>query len=95
MLATLHAVATTTTLRTVAGGVNVHQSTLQDRPADAEAVLGRPVRTPRGRLRLYLAPTLRHLAAAAEPTGRPYESPPSSGKSSMPYRRARADITVR
>ncbi len=62
MLATLHAVATTASLRAAAGGVNVHHSTLQDRLTHAEAVLGWPVRTPRGRLRLHLALTLRHLA---------------------------------
>ncbi|MDX2809012.1 helix-turn-helix domain-containing protein, partial [Streptomyces scabiei] len=62
MLATLHAVATTASLRAAAGGVNVHHSTLQDRLTHAEAVLGWPVRTPRGRLRLQLALTLRHLA---------------------------------
>ncbi|MGW1674313.1 helix-turn-helix domain-containing protein [Streptomyces sp. NPDC002324] len=62
MLATLHAVATTASLRAAATGVNVHHSTLQDRLTHAEALLGWPVRTPRGRLRLHLALTLRHLA---------------------------------
>lgn len=62
MLATLHAVATTASLRSAAIGVNVHHSTLQDRLTHAEALLGWPVRTPRGRLRLHLALTLRHLA---------------------------------
>ncbi|MDX3618271.1 helix-turn-helix domain-containing protein [Streptomyces europaeiscabiei] len=62
MLATLHSVATTASLRAAATGVNVHHSTLQDRLAHAEALLGWPVRTPQGRLRLHLALTMRHLA---------------------------------
>ncbi|WP_216589321.1 helix-turn-helix domain-containing protein [Streptomyces brasiliscabiei] len=62
MLATLHAVASTASLRAAAGDVNVHHSTLQDRLTHAEALLGWPVRTPRGRLRLHLALTMRHLA---------------------------------
>ncbi|MFE7761070.1 helix-turn-helix domain-containing protein [Streptomyces sp. NPDC057438] len=61
MLATLHAVATTASLRAAATGVNVHHSTLQDRLTHAEALLGWPVRTPQGRLRLHLALTMRHL----------------------------------
>ncbi|UUU26500.1 helix-turn-helix domain-containing protein [Streptomyces sp. DSM 40750] len=62
MLATLHAVASTASLRAAATGINVHHSTLQDRLTHAEALLGWPVRTPRGRLRLHLALTMRHLA---------------------------------
>ncbi|WP_326574367.1 helix-turn-helix domain-containing protein [Streptomyces sp. NBC_00481] len=62
MLATLHAVASTASLRAAAVGVNVHHSTLQDRLTHAEALLGWPVRTPQGRLRLHLALTMRHLA---------------------------------
>ena len=42
--------------------MNVHHSTLQDRLIHAEALLGWPVRTPQGRLRLHLALTMRHLA---------------------------------
>ncbi|WNZ07048.1 helix-turn-helix domain-containing protein [Streptomyces sp. 11x1] len=62
MLATLHAVASTASLRSAATAVNVHHSTLQDRLIHAEALLGWPVRTPQGRLRLHLALTMRHLA---------------------------------
>ncbi|ULR54970.1 helix-turn-helix domain-containing protein [Streptomyces deccanensis] len=62
MLATLHAVASTSSLRSAATAVNVHHSTLQDRLIHAEALLGWPVRTPQGRLRLQLALTMRHLA---------------------------------
>ncbi|WP_200308595.1 helix-turn-helix domain-containing protein [Streptomyces adelaidensis] len=62
MLATLQAVASTASLRAAATGINVHHSTLQDRLAQAETLLGWPVRTPRGRLRLQLALTMRHLA---------------------------------
>jgi hypothetical protein len=62
LLATLDAVASTTSLRAAAAEINVHHSTLQDRLAHAEHLLGWPVRTPRGRFRLQLALTLRHLA---------------------------------
>ncbi|MGW0706387.1 helix-turn-helix domain-containing protein [Streptomyces sp. NPDC002643] len=62
MLATLHAIATTSSLRAAATGINVHHSTLQDRLTHAEALLGWPLRTPQGRLRLHLALTMRHLA---------------------------------
>ncbi|MGW3105300.1 helix-turn-helix domain-containing protein [Streptomyces sp. NPDC001100] len=62
LLATLHAVAATTSLRAAAAEINVHHSTLQDRLTHAESLLGWPVRTPQGRLRLQLALTMRHLA---------------------------------
>ncbi|MFF4836172.1 helix-turn-helix domain-containing protein [Streptomyces sp. NPDC001315] len=62
MLATLHAVAVTASLRAAAAEVNVHHSTLQDRLTHAEHLLGWPVRTPQGRFRLQLALTMRHLA---------------------------------
>ncbi|AZP21879.1 helix-turn-helix domain-containing protein [Streptomyces aquilus] len=64
LLATLDAVASTTSLRAAATEINVHHSTLQDRLAHAEQLLGWPVRTPQGRFRLQLALTLRHLARA-------------------------------
>lgn len=64
MLATLHAVASTASLRGAAVEVNVHHSTLQDRLGHAESLLGWPVRTPQGRLRLQLALTMRHLGRA-------------------------------
>jgi hypothetical protein len=60
--ATLHAVAYTASLRAAAAEINVHHSTLQDRLAHAEHLLGWPVRTPQGRLRLQLALTMRRLA---------------------------------
>lgn len=62
LLATLNAVAHTTSLRAAATEINVHHSTLQDRLTHAESLLGWPVRTPQGRLRLQLALTMRHLA---------------------------------
>jgi DNA-binding PucR family transcriptional regulator len=61
MLTTLHAVASTASLRAAAVEVNVHHSTLQDRLGHAEALLGWSVRTPQGRLRLQLALAMRHL----------------------------------
>ncbi|GGR84437.1 hypothetical protein GCM10010269_24530 [Streptomyces humidus] len=61
LLATLHAVAVTASLRAAAAEANVHHSTLQDRLAHAEHLLGWPVRTPQGRLRLHLALTMRRL----------------------------------
>ncbi|WP_333737069.1 helix-turn-helix domain-containing protein [Streptomyces sp. IBSBF 2806] len=61
LLATLHAVAATASLRAAAAEANVHHSTLQDRLAHAEHLLGWPVRTPQGRLRLHLALTMRRL----------------------------------
>ncbi|KOU56986.1 CdaR family transcriptional regulator [Streptomyces sp. MMG1533] len=62
LLATLHAVAATASLRAAAAEINVHHSTLQDRLTHAEHLLGWPLRTPQGRLRLHLALTMRHLA---------------------------------
>lgn len=62
LLATLHAVVATASLRAAAAEVNVHHSTLQDRLSHAEHLLGWPLRTPQGRLRLQLALAMRHLA---------------------------------
>jgi hypothetical protein len=62
LLATLHAVVSTASLRAAAAEANVHHSTLQDRLTHAEHLLGWPLRTPQGRLRLQLALTMRHLA---------------------------------
>ncbi|MDQ0835134.1 hypothetical protein QF032_006978 [Streptomyces achromogenes] len=62
LLTTLYAVTATASLRAAAAEVNVHHSTLQDRLAHAEHLLGWPVRTPQGRLRLHLALTMRRLA---------------------------------
>ncbi|MFI6435738.1 helix-turn-helix domain-containing protein [Streptomyces sp. NPDC050759] len=62
LLGTLHAVVSTASLRAAAAEINVHHSTLQDRLSHAEQLLGWPLRTPQGRLRLQLALTMRHLA---------------------------------
>ncbi|MER5428291.1 helix-turn-helix domain-containing protein [Streptomyces sp. NPDC002588] len=62
LLATLYAVTATASMRAAAAEANVHHSTLQDRLAHAEHLLGWPVRTPQGRLRLHLALTMRRLA---------------------------------
>jgi hypothetical protein len=62
LLVTLNAVAATTSLRAAAAEINVHHSTLQDRLTHAEHLLGWPLRTPQGRLRLHLALMMRHLA---------------------------------
>ncbi|MEW2401105.1 helix-turn-helix domain-containing protein [Streptomyces sp. NPDC046862] len=62
MLLTLYAVASTASLRAAAAEANVHHSTLQDRLTHAESLLGWPVRTPQGRLRLQLALAMRRLA---------------------------------
>jgi hypothetical protein len=62
LLATLHAVVSTASLRAAAAEINVHHSTLQDRLSHAEHLLGWPLRTPQGRLRLQLALVMRHLA---------------------------------
>ena len=64
MLVTLHAVATTASLRAAAAEINVHHSTLQARIAHAEALLGWSLHTPHGLLRLHIALILRHLAQA-------------------------------
>lgn len=60
-LATLVAVATTASIRTAAATLVVHHSTLQDRLAHVEDLLGWSVRDPGGRLRLQLAIALRRL----------------------------------
>ena len=60
-LATLVAVATTSSLRTAATTLVVHHSTLQDRLAHVEELLGWSVRDPAGKLRLQLAVALRRL----------------------------------
>ncbi|MFK4106414.1 helix-turn-helix domain-containing protein [Streptomyces sp. NPDC019531] len=62
LLTTLHAVISTASLRAAAAEVNVHHSTLQDRLSHAEHLLGWPLRTPQGRLRLQLALVMRQLA---------------------------------
>ncbi|MGW4464306.1 helix-turn-helix domain-containing protein [Micromonospora sp. NPDC004704] len=61
VLTTLHAVASTVSLRAAATVLRLHHSTLQDRVGHAEHLLGWSVREPQGRLRLQLALTLRRL----------------------------------
>ncbi|MFC5213795.1 helix-turn-helix domain-containing protein [Streptomyces coerulescens] len=62
LLGTLHAVSSTVSLRAAAAEINVHHSTLQERLAHAEQLLGWPLRTPQGRFRLGLALAMRRLA---------------------------------
>jgi hypothetical protein len=61
VLATLQAVASSTSLRAAAAVLLVHHSTLQERIAQAERLLGWAVREPDGSHRLYLALALRRL----------------------------------
>lgn len=60
-LATLTAVAETGSLRTAAGLLRIHHSTLGDRLSAVEPQLGWVVRDPAGRLRLQVALVLRRL----------------------------------
>jgi hypothetical protein len=60
-LATLVAVAGSSSLRAAAAALRIHHSTLQDRLTPIEHQLGWPVRDPEGRLRLQLALALRRL----------------------------------
>jgi len=59
--ATLHAVASAPSLRAAATELTVHHSTLQERLAQAEHILGWDVHSPQGRLRLQLALAIRKL----------------------------------
>jgi DNA-binding PucR family transcriptional regulator len=61
VLETLVAVAGAASLRAAAAALTLHHSTLQERLTHAEHLLGWPVRTPPGRLRLQLALALRRL----------------------------------
>ncbi|GAA0447943.1 hypothetical protein GCM10010167_01790 [Paractinoplanes deccanensis] len=61
MLSTLDAVAEAASLRAAAAALRVHHSTLQDRLAHAQPLLGWDPREPRGRLRLQLALAMRRL----------------------------------
>ncbi|WP_062355651.1 helix-turn-helix domain-containing protein [Herbidospora yilanensis] len=65
-LETLHAVVTSTSLRTAATLLTLHHSTLVDRLGRAEHLLGWDVRGPDGRFRLQLAFALRRLHAHPE-----------------------------
>jgi hypothetical protein len=72
LLATLVAVAEQQSLRAAAAALHVHHSTLQDRIAHAERLLGWSIGDPAGRLRLQLALVLRrlhHSSAGPAPTG--------------------------
>lgn len=62
MLATLIAVASTESRRAAAARLNIHHSTLQSRLSHTEALLGWPVHTTKGRLRLQVALITRRLA---------------------------------
>ncbi|UNX53537.1 helix-turn-helix domain-containing protein [Georgenia sp. TF02-10] len=61
MLATLEAVASTTSRRAAAARLVIHHSSLQERLARAERYLGWPITEAHGRLRLQLALVLRRL----------------------------------
>jgi PucR-like helix-turn-helix protein len=61
VLATLHAMAMSISLRAAATALRIHHSTLQDRITHAEHLLGWNVREPGGRLRLQIALALRRL----------------------------------
>lgn len=60
-LSTLHAFAEAPSLRAAATALRLHHSTLQDRITAAEHLLGFPIRTAQGRLRLQLALAVRRL----------------------------------
>ncbi|MGW1022950.1 helix-turn-helix domain-containing protein [Streptomyces sp. NPDC002577] len=68
--ATLHAVAAAPSLRAAAAELTVHHSTLQERLAQAEHILGWEVNSPQGRLRLQLALSVRKLQRTALPGSR-------------------------
>ncbi|XVV16297.1 helix-turn-helix domain-containing protein [Actinoplanes sp. CA-131856] len=61
MLRTLDAVAEAASLRAAASALRVHHSTLQDRLAHAQPLLGWDPREPQGRLRLQVALAMRRL----------------------------------
>jgi hypothetical protein len=67
--ATLHAVASAPSLRAAAAELTVHHSTLQERLAQAERILGWDVHSPQGRMRLQLALAIRKLQRTAADTG--------------------------
>ena len=61
VLSTLQAFADAPSLRAAATALRLHHSSLQDRIAQAEHLLGWPIRDAHGRLRLQLALALRRL----------------------------------
>lgn len=70
LLATLAAVAEQSSLRAAAAALHVHHSTLQERIAHAERMLGWTIGDPAGRLRLQIALVLRRLHRTATDTAR-------------------------
>ncbi|MFC3572286.1 helix-turn-helix domain-containing protein [Streptomyces yaanensis] len=65
--ATLHAVASSPSLRSAAAELTVHHSTLQERLGQLEHALDWDVHSPHGRLRLQLALAVRKLRRTAPP----------------------------
>lgn len=59
---TIHALTNSSSLREAAGLLYIHHSTLHDRIARLEQVLGWPLSTPQGRARAYLALNLARAA---------------------------------
>ncbi|MER5180542.1 helix-turn-helix domain-containing protein [Streptomyces sp. NPDC002896] len=72
--ATLYAVAAAPSLRAAAAELTVHHSTLQERLAQSEHILGWEVHSPQGRLRLQLALAVRKLQRTALPGARTGDS---------------------
>ncbi|WP_229075847.1 helix-turn-helix domain-containing protein [Actinoplanes sp. DH11] len=70
LLRTVHAVAGTNSLRAAATALRLHHSSLQDRVAHAEHLLGWSLHEPHGRLRVQLALTLRRLHRNPRPDQR-------------------------
>ena len=64
MLETLHAISTTNSVRDAAGLLHLHHSTVQERAARADRVLGWNVLSQRGKQRTQLALVLRRIRAA-------------------------------
>jgi hypothetical protein len=82
--ATLHAVASSPSLRAAAGELTVHHSTLQERLAQAEHILGWEVHSPQGRLRLQLALAVRKLQRTAPALPGARNGDPGAGKAATP-----------
>jgi hypothetical protein len=71
MLQTLHAISTTDSVRDAAALLHLHHSTVQERAARAERVLGWAVLSQRGKQRVQLALVMRRIFSAihSEPVG--------------------------
>lgn len=65
MLETLHAISTTISVRDVAGQLHLHHSTVRERAARADRVLGWNVLSQRGKQRTQLALVLRRILTTA------------------------------